>query len=82
MAKEWFKVSERKPPVNVPVLCRMQWYRKYEPVRKDMARYHYEVHWIMEDGGWDINETLSKITEWQFITYNGKQVEANDDFTE
>ena len=82
MAKEWFKVSERKPPVNVPVLCRMQWYRKYEPVRKNMARYHYEVHWIMEDGCWDINETLSKITEWQFITYNGKQVEANDDFTE
>ena len=47
-----------------------------------MARYHYDVHWIMEDGNWDINETLSKITEWQFITYNGKQVEANDDFTE
>lgn len=78
MENKWIKTSVQKPPVNVPVLCRQVYKPQYEPIRKRQARYHYGVHFIMDDGDWDVEEKLYTIVEWQYIIYNGKTVGEDD----
>ena len=69
---QWHKSAKLLPPINVPVLCKMKYVYRTED--NSPVRYLYEVHWIMEDGMWEIEERIKRIVEWSYINYNGKLI--------
>ena len=75
----WYNRDKKLPPVNVPVLCRVRTERKYQMLPDgDPVRYKFAVHWRMDDGGWDIEETISHIVEWCYIYHRETLITEND----
>lgn len=66
------QISQAAATNKCTSVCKMKYVHRTED--NSPVRYLYEVHWIMEDGMWEIEERIKRIVEWSYINYNGKLI--------